>query len=153
MYFSLWCPKIKVVTACVTNVSCLVLDEDIFSCPKDVQVHHDSTLWTVTEITEKPIFSSAANCHITVAIIQIVGVVFFECSMCQERVWCEFITCAVKRFWLFLLSTRREHIFFGVVISSLTAHFFCRKSVKFQYIFHYLQKFLRNNNATLINFS
>lgn len=72
--------------------------------------------------------------------------------MYQERVWCEFVACAVKRFWLFLLSTRREHLFFDVVLSSLTAHFLCRKSVEFQYILHYLQKFLRNSNATLINF-
>lgn len=43
--------------------------------------------------------------------------------------------------------------FFDIVLSSLTANFFCRKSVKFQYSLHYSQKFLRNKNATLINFS
>lgn len=152
--FFIWHPKIKVVATSLTNVSCLVLDEEVFSWLKDVQLHHYLTLWSVTEITDThPVFSLAANGHITVAIVKFVGIVFFEYCMCQERVLCEFISCAVKRFWLFLLSTRREYIFFGVDLSSLTAHFFCRRSVKFQYSLHYFQKFLRNKNTTLINFS
>lgn len=89
----------------------------------------------------KPIFSLAANYHITVAIIQFVGIIFFECCMCQERVWCEFIACAVKRFL-------GESTYFFSYWS-----IFCRKKVKFQYSLHYLQKFFRNKNTTLINFS
>lgn len=36
------------------------------------------------------------------AIIQVVRVVFFECGMCQEVVWNEFIICVVSVFQLVL---------------------------------------------------